>query len=103
MGESKRVDVMSIFMEKDKETDEFVDYIYMSNVYTNDPRFKSRNICIGQMRGLFRINKASLEVAILMPMEYDYKHGCCLRASGKILKQFKENNEFPNKSAFQSG
>ncbi|UTW45430.1 hypothetical protein KFE80_00395 [bacterium SCSIO 12696] len=103
MSEGMNVDVMSILIEKDKESEDYVDYFYASNIYTKDPRGNSRNICLGNVRGLFRITKVDLEAHLLLPIEHDSKNGCFLKASRKVIKQFKTNNKFPNKTSFQSG
>lgn len=103
MSEGMNADVMSILIEKDKENEEHVDYFFASNIYTKDPRGNGRNLCLGQMRGLFRVTKAGLEAYLLLPIEHDRKNGCFLRASSKVIKQFKADNEFPSKTGFQSG
>ncbi len=57
MSDGSRVDAMSIAILKDKEKDEYVDYVFVADVWGKDPRFKERHMIIGQNRGLFRIDK----------------------------------------------
>lgn len=97
------VDSQCIFIERDDETEDYVDYFYVSDIRGNDPRYKQRNMVIGQARGLFRINKKTLEPVLLKGIELDLKNRCFHRAAAKILKLYRSDNEFPEKAAFQSG
>lgn len=97
------VDWMSILIEKNSEKKDFVDYIFICDVWAKDPRYTARNICIGQNRGLFRINKKTTESELLLPMEGDKNGERYQRALLKVMKAYKENNEFPDKTHFACG
>jgi hypothetical protein len=88
---------MSIYIEQDRSTKEYIDYFFECAVRTNDPRYKQRNINIGTNRGLFRIYKANLNAALLLPMEND-NGGIFSRAASKIITIYNEKGEFPLKA-----
>lgn len=94
---------MSIFITKDKETAESVDYFFVCDVYQPDPRYKSRLMCTGQRRGLFRICKSDQAVELLYPMEHDEESKRFQRAAGKIVALLAQDGAFPNKAQFASG
>ena len=94
---------MSIFIQKDKETEDFADYFFMCDVYAKDPRFKSRQMCIGQRRGLFRILKSNLNTELLFAMELDRHAKCFQRAAGKIMQLYVAEKSFPAQAQFASG
>ncbi|MFV8570960.1 hypothetical protein ACNQ6O_07090 [Marinobacter sp. SBS5] len=103
MNSKISIDSQCIFIEKDIDTAEFVDYIYTSELRGPDPRSKSRTMKIGQVNGIFRITKTNLEVKLLRGMEWDPNNRCYLAARAKILKLYSSSNEFAEKAAFQSG
>jgi hypothetical protein len=103
MSEAKKLDWMSILIEKDLEQESFVDYVFISNVHAKDPRYKDRYMLVGQNRGLFRINKESLEIELLLPMEGD-NHGKRFHsAASKILREYNHGHLFPAKAHFACG
>lgn len=97
------LDWMSILIELNANTTQHVDYLFKCNLYTKDPRYKSRNIIIGQNQGLLRLNKKNLEAKILLPMEYDTDNQVFYRAVSKIIKEYKSYNEFPKFTHFACG
>jgi hypothetical protein len=97
------LDGMSIFVQKDKETEQIADYFFTCDVYTKDPRFKSRKMCVGQRRGLFRVHKLSLSTELLFAMELDSHEKCFQRATGKILQLYTAEKSFPATAQFTSG
>lgn len=94
---------MSIFIEKDKESDKYVDYFFVCDAWEPDPRYKSRFMCTGQRRGLFRIRKSDQAVELLFPMEYDGDAKRFERAAGKVLALYKRQGAFPQKAHYASG
>ena len=94
---------MSILINKNLEKEDFIDYTFICDVFAKDPRYKSRNICIGQNKGLFRISKKTLEPELLLPMDGDKNGQRYIRALSKVLKEYKNNNEFPNQTHFAAG
>lgn len=84
------VDWMSILIEKNSEKQDFIDYIFICDVWAKDPRHTTRNICIGQNRGLFRINKKTIESELLLPMAGDKNGERYQRALLKVLKEHKK-------------
>lgn len=97
------VDWMSILIEKNSEKQDVIDYIFICDVWTKDPRHKRRNICIGQNRGLFRINKQTTEAQLLLPMDGDRNGERYLRAASKIINEYKKSNLFPDRAHFACG
>ncbi len=103
MTEEKRLDGQCLFIQKDIEKDEYVDYVFTCDVWGKDPRFKQRGMKIGQVKGLFRIDKLTQEPALLNPMEGDNSQHCYRNALSKVLKIHRKENRYPDKAAFQSG
>lgn len=103
MTEEKRLDGQCLVIQKDIEKEDHVDYVFTCDVWDKDPRFKQRGMKVGQVKGLFRIDKLSQESALLYPMEGDDSERCYRNALSKILKVHKEENQYPEKAAFQSG
>jgi hypothetical protein len=103
MSDERYIDSQCILIEKDIEKSEYVDYVYTSDVRGKDPRYKDRNMVIGTSKGLFRINKNTLEPELLRPIDLDPKNRCFMAASTKVLKIYRSENEFPEKTVFQSG
>jgi hypothetical protein len=101
--EGPRLDGMSIYVERDSETAEHVDYFFVCDVRDRDPRYKSRWMVVGQRRGLFRIRKANNVAELLAPMEFDQAGKCFLRASSKVLAVLGEVGEFPAKTQVAIG
>lgn len=99
-SEYKCLDWMSILIEKELDKYDFVDYVFICNVHFKDPRFKERNILIGQNRGLFRINKENLESKLLLAMEGDEANLRFTRASKKVISEYKFAHAFPEKTHF---
>ena len=103
MPEQKHLDWMSIRIEKDKEKNEYADYVFICTVYNKDPRYKNRNMVVGENRGLFRVSKVTLEPELLLPMEGDSDQKRYFRAAAKIIKEHKEKNVFPERAHFACG
>jgi hypothetical protein len=103
MSADSYVDSMSIAILMDKEKDEYVDYFFVSDVWEKDPRFTNRNMLIGQNRGLFRINKKTLDAELLHPMVGDESGKRFTNAASKVLQEYKNTNAFPDKTQFASG
>jgi hypothetical protein len=94
---------MSIAILKDKDGNDYVDYFFISDVWGKDPRYTRRNLIIGQSRGLFRINKKTLNAELLLPMAGDETEARFQKAVGKVLKEYKNGSVFPDKAQFASG
>ena len=45
--------------------------MFICDVFLKNPRYKSKYILAGQSRGLFRINKETLEANLLLPIDGD--------------------------------
>lgn len=96
MNEKVHIDIRTLHIEKDGENEEFVDYFYLLDVFSNDPRDSDKKLCLGQMKGLIRINKADLNPELLLPHPHDGKLGGYLKASMQVIKHYEVNNEFPS-------
>jgi hypothetical protein len=94
---------MSIFIQKDCETAESVDYFFLCDVHESDPRYKSRYFCSGQRRGIFRITKHDLAVELLFPMELDAQAKCFNTAATKVVSILKAEGRFPEKAQYAAG
>ena len=103
MRDQNNLDSMSIFIEMDSEKAEHVDYFFSCDLYGPDPRFKSRFMVIGQCRGLFRIDKLTLEPILLSKMEGDNNNKRFLSAASVVLRKFTESRTFPKLTQFASG
>lgn len=103
MLDDNHLDWMSILIEKNKEASEYVDYVFICNLYGQDPRRENRRMIIAQNHGLFRVKKPSLKVSLLRAMDGDSDEKRFIRASSKILREYKEHNNFPEKSHFACG
>lgn len=103
MSEDRQVGGQSILIEKDAEKDEYLDYTFTCDVWGKDPRFKQRRMIIGQVKGLFRIDKTEQSVSLLLPMEGNSSERRYKSAASKVLKKHREDNVYPDKTAFQSG
>lgn len=80
-----RVDEQSIGMLKDKETDGFVDYFFIANLWCKAPRYESHHMQAGECRGLFRFDKNILDVELLLPMPGDDSGTRFKKLCGKSL------------------
>lgn len=100
---ARYVDWMSILIEMDKEKLEYVDYVFMCDVYGQDPRHEKRRMVVGQNRGLFRVNKSTLDAELLLAMDGDDDGKRFIRAVSKVLREQKATNEFPKKAHFACG
>lgn len=94
---------MSIFIEMENDKPTYVDYIFICDVHGKDPRYKSRNMVIGQNRGLFRIEKGTLDVKLLFAMEGDNNNGIFYRAASKVVTEYKNAHEFPRLTHYSCG
>lgn len=103
VSEDRQVDGQCIFIEKDAEKDEYIDYTFTCEVWGKDPRFKQRRMIIGQAKGLFRIDKSDQSPSLLLPMEGDSSERRYKSAASKVLKKHRSDNVYPEKAAFQSG
>lgn len=103
LTDDMRVDAQSIGMLKDRETDRFVDYFFIANLWCKDPRYESRHMQAGECRGLFRFDKATLGVELLFPMPGDDSGRRFEKAAWKVLKEYRENGEWPKGTQFASG
>lgn len=86
---------MSILIKMDKDKITHIDYIFICDVYTKDPRYKTRNIKIGENIGLFRIHKKTMDVELLLMMEGDTNKRCFHKAATKILREYSSTNKYP--------
>lgn len=103
MSVEKRLDGQCLFIQKDIEKDQYVDYVFTCDVWGKDPRFKQRRMKVGQVKGLFRINTVTGDAALLHPMEGDNSERCYRNALAKVLKVQREQNQYPDKASLQSG
>jgi len=103
LTEDMRVDAQSIGMLRDKETDGFVDYFFIANLWCKDPRQKNRHMQAGECRGLFRFDKTTLDAELLLPMPGDDSGSRFGKAARKVLKEYRENGEWPQGTQYASG
>lgn len=103
LAEDIRVDAQSIGIFKDKETEQFVDYFFVADLWCKDPRYESRYMLAGECRGLFRVNKSTLGAELLFPMAGDDSGNRFEKAAWKVLKEFHANGEWPKGTQFASG
>ncbi len=94
---------MSIMIHKNLDKNDYIDYVFKCNMWTEDPRYNSRNIMIGETSGLFRINKKTLEPELLIAMENDENNFRYFRAQSTIINEYKLTNTFPEIAHFASG
>lgn len=98
-----RLDAMSLGILRDKETVAYVDYVFIADVWGDDPRSKGRLMLTGQQRGLFRIDKASSRTTLLKPMVGDEDGKRFERAAHKVLSERVRTGGFPEASQYASG
>jgi hypothetical protein len=103
MTEKVRVDAMSLAILKDKETSKYVDYVFIADVWGKDPRYAQRQMLVGQNRGLFRLQKASMQFELLRAMQDDDGNKRLDLAVIKVLQEFQNTGIFPNATQFASG
>ena len=103
LTEDMRVDAQSIGMLKDKETDGFVDYFFIANLWCKDPRYESRHMLAGECRGLFRFDKNTLDAELLLPMPGDDSGTRFEKAAWKVVKEYRANGEWPKGTQYASG
>lgn len=97
----RNVDWMCIGIEKVAETDETVDYDFVSDVSELPEGRRSRWVRVGENRGTLRIDKVTGEVVLLVAMpEDDGKR--FLRAAARIRKHWAAG-EFPYRTMFACG
>jgi hypothetical protein len=103
MTEETWVDSMSLAILQDTETDEYVDYVFVADVWGNDPRSVKRQMLIGQHRGLFRLQKASMQVVLLRAIEGDDGNKRFDQAAAKVIREFQNTGTFPRATQFARG
>lgn len=103
LTEDMQVDAQSIGMLKDKETNVFVDYFFIADLWCKDPRYESRQMQAGECRGLFRFDKATLDAKLLLPMLGDDFGSRFDKAAWKVLKEYRANGEWPKDAQYASG
>ena len=102
-GDAVRLDAMSLGILREKETGEYVDYVFVADVWGDDPRSKGRLMLTGQQRGLFRIDKASSRATLLRPMVGDEGGKRFQRAASKVTSERLRTGSFPESSQYASG
>jgi hypothetical protein len=103
LAEDMRVDAQSIGILKDKETVQFADYFFVADLRCKDPRYEGRYMLVGECRGLFRFDKENLGAELLVPMAGDDSGSRFEKAASKVLKEFRENGEWPEGTQYASG
>lgn len=103
IAEDMRVDAQSIGILMDKDRNQFVDYFFVANLTCKDPRYESRYMLVGECRGLFRIDKTTLEVELLYPMAGDDSGNRFKKAAWKVLKEFRSTGDWPKGIQYASG
>ena len=98
----RSVDWMSIGIIKDKETEDFVDYFFFSDVWDKDPRFANRRMIVGQNRGLLRLEKESGSIELLAPMPEDRDARRFRKAALSLAKHWNKG-EFPDATSYCCG
>lgn len=98
-----RLDGQCIGIIKDKETENYVDYFFVTDLICKDPRFVNRNMIAGECRGLFRIDKKTLDAELIFSMVGDAAEKVFHKAAFKVLKEFRLNGNWPNNTQFVSG
>ncbi len=103
LAEDMRVDGQSIGILKDKETSSYVDYFFVAALWCQDPRFETRHMLAGECRGLFRFDKETLSVELFFPMAGDESESRFKNSASKVLKEFRLNGQWPEKTQYASG
>lgn len=94
---------MSLGILMDCETAEYVDYVFLADVWAKDPRSRSRWMRVGEHRGLFRVSKGSQDVSLLRSMDGDEGDKRFVKAAGKVLSEWKRLGSPPKATQFASG
>lgn len=102
-SDAARLDAMSLGILREKETSEYVDYVFVADVWGDDPRTKGRFMLTGQQRGLFRIDKASSRASLLRPMVGDEGGKRFQRAVNKVTSERLRTGSFPEASQYACG
>ncbi|RXJ97451.1 hypothetical protein CRV00_01055 [Malaciobacter molluscorum] len=100
---SKRLESQCLYIQKDIENNEYVDYLFSCDIWDKDPRFKKKFMKIGEVKGLFRIDKLTYDSTLLYPMEGDSFNHCYQNALTKVLNVYNEKKQYSSKLAFHSG
>ncbi|MET3117773.1 hypothetical protein AAKU64_001993 [Undibacterium sp. GrIS 1.8] len=98
-----RVDGQSIGILKDKETSGCIDYFFVADLWCKDPRYESRHMFARECRGLFRFDKGTLDVELLFPMAGDESGSRFNKAASKVLKEFRSNGQWPERTQYALG
>lgn len=102
-NDAARLDAMSLGILREKESAEFVDYVFIADVWGDDPRGKGRLMLTGQQRGLFRVDKASSRATLLKPMVGDEGGRRFERAAHKVTSERLRTGSFPEAAQYASG
>lgn len=94
---------MSLGILMDRETVEYVDYVFLADVWAKDPRHSKRWMRIGEHRGLFRVDKGSQDISLLRAMDGDEGDKRFMKAAGKVLSEWKRLGTPPKATQFASG
>lgn len=103
MADGGRLDGMSIGILRDADAVAHVDYFYIADLWSPDPRFKSRQMIVGQSRGLFRVDKQSLNVELLYAATGDHSGQCFNKAASKVLREFRAVGIWLEKTQYAAG
>lgn len=99
----EHLDAMSLGILRDKDTSDYVDYVFIADSWGPDPRTKGRNMLIGQQRGLFRVEKMSSRATLLRPMTGDGEGKRFNYAAHKVLKERQRTGSFPEATHCAAG
>lgn len=89
----KHLDLQNVGIIKIRETKTLVEYSIFTEIYDNDPRFRSRRICVGRSTGIYRLTKDKGDVEVVYPLEYD--DGKIHLKAKNILKKAYINKDYP--------
>ncbi len=103
MADGERMDGMSIGILRDADAVAHVDYFYFADLWAPDPRFKSRQMVVGQCRGLFRVDKQTLNVELLYAASGDHSGQCFNKAASKVLREFRVASVWPERTQYAAG
>jgi len=97
----KRLDRQLIQITRLSQSTLHADYEVTSTLWDIDPRFRSRNIKVGSVTGILRIDKGTGEIYVVYPIAFDDDGGVLLKAKRVLSKAF-EKGEFPVKTGWAS-
>lgn len=103
MSDGVRIDGMCIGILRDVEVEAHVDYFYVADLWAPDPRYESRQMNIGQSRGLFRIQKQTLDAELIYRAFGDNTEKCFLKAASKVIREFKAVGSWVDRSQYAAG